>query len=798
MDARVPSSSNDPGLDETSRLALLAELVLSSEDWLLQRMYRHFREQGYAAYSSTLTEAWRTAVRGVSQTIVNALARYDAPPDLPAELDYIRDSVAQYGVDKAGAHRARGVPLVMYLGGLKYYRQTYVDLVEESGLDEAAVHVCRQFVHRVFDRIELGLCGEWFGLAETDRLREFQQRNAELTREKLKYLTIFESLRDPVILLDRSGRIENMNNAACEIFGIGATPGTVYYGEANLAHLTAGLGDLLSVEDAGTDVERTLQTRHGPRRFSVKRRPMLDISESFLGAVVILTDITDYRGALDAAERANSAKSEFVAAVSHELKTPIHGILGMAELLQSSTLSRGQHSQIEAISASGEALLSLLNDVLDLSKIEAGRLELEAIDFDLDHLLDGTRALMQHQAFRKGLDFTIRQGRGVPKRLRGDPAKLGQVLLNLVGNAIKFTDEGHVSLQVSARKAEKAGAARLRFVVEDTGIGVSQAARDRLFQPFSQGDLSISRRYGGTGLGLVISKRIVEAFGGTVGLDSVEGKGSAFWFEIELPRASSRAVSRMSDKQASLPALSILAAEDNDVNAMVLTGFLELEGHKVTRVRDGAAAVAAAANADFDVILMDLRMPGMDGAEAARRIRALDDARRSAVPILAVTANTQRARLAECLAAGMDGYVGKPYRREELGVALRGIVPAGRPEEDAGVLIDDAVLTDHAGLLGCDLVEEIIEAVRDSTEMLVADIRKAADAGDRVRVGDKAHALKSAAANVGLTALAEMAATLEATAQNGGDLIMVATLDAARAKALCALDVVWERLCKKR
>ena len=551
----------------------------------------------------------------------------------------------------------------------------------------------------------------------------------------------------------------------------------------------------------GCDVERTLQTCNGPRQFNVKRRPMLDISESFLGAVVILTDITDYRGALEAAEQANSAKSEFVASVSHELKTPIHGILGMAELLQSSTLNDGQHSQIEAISASGEALLSLLNDVLDLSKIEAGRMELEAIDFDLDHLLDGTRALMQHRAFRKGLDFTIRQGKGVPKRLSGDPAKLGQVLLNLVGNAVKFTDEGHVSLEVSARKADKAGKARLRFVVEDTGIGISPVARERLFQPFSQGDLSISRRYGGTGLGLVISKRIVEAFGGKIGVDSVEGEGSVFWFEIELPRARRRAEPKMAVKPASLPSLSILAAEDNDVNAMVLKGFLELEGHRVTRVRDGAAALAKAAKSDFDVILMDLRMPGMDGAEAARRIRALDDPRRSAVPILAVTANTQRARLAECLEAGMDGYVGKPYRREELGVALRGIVPCGQPdgaEMRAKTQIDEAVLTDHVGLLGCGTVGEIIDAVRESTGVLVAEIRQAEGVGDRVRVGDKAHALKSAAANVGLTALAGIAAELEETAQNGGDLVMVATLESARGKALSALDAVWERLCKNR
>ncbi|HYG90084.1 MAG TPA: ATP-binding protein [Azospirillum sp.] len=776
-------------------LAPLRGLVEGGEDWLIHRVLGYAKEHGYAMYSSTLVEAWRSSVCGLSKAILHALDRHQSAPELDAALKYREDSVARFGVEEARAHCTRGIPVALFLGLLKYYRQSYQDLVESADLPIGSERACRRFVDRVFDRVELGLCSEWSGLAETEKIREIQECNVAITREKLKYLTIFESLRDPVIFLDPHGRIENMNNAACHVFGVGTSPGVVYYGNRDLGPLAKRMGDLLRAAGSESDVECTLETRRGSRRFDVKLRAMLDISERFLGTVVILTDVTDYQRAREEAERANRAKSAFLATMSHEIRTPLNGILGMAQLLQATEPSARQRGYIDAISTSGEALLAILNDVLDYSKIEAGRLEFEAIDFHLDDLLETMRSLTQHQAVRKGVALRLERAPRVPQRLRGDPAKLSQVLLNLIGNAVKFTERGEVVMRVSAERSAPAGRVRLRFAVTDTGIGIEPEARKRLFEAFAQGDTSISRRYGGTGLGLAICKRIVDAMGGTIGAESSLGEGSTFWFVINLDRGSRPAglpPTAAADGPPVRP-LSVLAAEDNEVNAIVLAGLLELGGHRVTVARDGVQAVELAATRDFDLVLMDLRMPGLDGLEATRRIRALPDPRRAGVPIVAITANSQRTRLGDCFAAGMDGFLGKPFRREDLDKALRAAL-ADRPSPPArrapGAM-DESVLAEHAELLGHERLARIVEAFRTSSAALLAELRAAAATGNWGAVADRAHALKSASGNVGLTAFAELAKRTEQAA----DAASAAELDAAYPAALAALDAAYQRLC---
>ncbi len=781
-------------------LAPLGELVLRSEDWILRRVHHYSVLQGYAPYSSTLAAAWRTAVKGMSETVCSALDIYKLPPNLPAGMDYESDPIARYGIDKAISHRARGVPMAMYIGGLKCYRRAYMDLVEESGLPQSIVPVCRQFVLGVFDRIELGLCSEWSGQDESGKLQELQAGNAAIIREKLKYLTIFESLRDPVILLDSEGRIENMNNSACVVFGGGVFPGAVYYGGGDVGSLADTLGDHLDDLMKGVDVERTLDTLQGPRRFAVKSRPMLDLSQTLLGAAVILTDVTDYREALENVRQASEAKSAFLATMSHEIRTPLNGILGMTQLLRESNPSAGQSKQIDAISASGETLLAILNDVLDLSKIEAGRLELEKIDFSLDRVLGGMRALTQYQAEKKGLAFSIEKDADVPARLRGDPAKLGQVLLNLLGNAIKFTERGGVTLRVSMDAAAGTEQPPIRFAIEDTGIGIEENALARLFQTFSQGDTSIARRYGGTGLGLVICKRIVEACGGEIGVESSPGVGSTFWFAI--PLCSGRTPVEDAEIRAvtALPPLSVLVVEDNEINAMVLSGFLELDGHRITWVRDGEEAVGRAAAEDFDVVLMDLRMPGVDGMEATRRIRLLENAARAGVPIIATTANIERGKMATGFEAGVDGFLGKPFQRHELTAALRRVLDrsaAARAERDGREPdIDPVVLAEHVALLGRDRVEAIVKAVGASTQKLLGEMQCALKTGNAILLADKAHALKGAAQNVGLAALAAEAKAIEAAATRGDLAYDAEATERLWADAIAALEANRKRLCE--
>ena len=383
---------------------------------------------------------------------------------------------------------------------------------------------------------------------------------------------------------------------------------------------------------------------------------------------------------------ANQAKSEFLATMSHEIRTPLNGVLGVAQLLEESGLTDEQARLAGTIRSSGEILLRLLNDVLDLSKIEAGKTELEISEFDVDELVQTAANLWRARAEEKGLRFKVSLGGDSAPRLSGDPVRIKQILFNLIGNAIKFTHEGSVEVVL---RTLNIGPARtvLSARVADTGCGVPEHAQDKLFSAFTQADGATSRRYGGTGLGLTISKRLVELMGGTIGFESTPGKGSVFYFEAPLHRVAERAsppaapaveptAAEFQAAQGDQP--KILVAEDNPINQEVIRGFLKLRGWTCKTAPDGAAAVDAVKREGFDLILMDVQMPGMDGFEATAEIRALP-APACETPILALTANAMRGDDKRCRAAGMDGYAAKPIDKRAFFSEVDRLLSEARP-----------------------------------------------------------------------------------------------------------------------
>ena len=390
--------------------------------------------------------------------------------------------------------------------------------------------------------------------------------------------------------------------------------------------------------------------------------------------------------ALLAAEDAGRARLQFLANMSHEIRTPLNGILGMGQLLKSSSLDATQQHRLGAINASGQHLLGLINDILDFSKMDAGKLDIVLQPFELRRLPVEVHDLLLARAQDKGVRLSIDVAPDVPPWLQGDPGRIKQILLNLVGNAIKFTEQGEISLRVGLiSPAPVEGMARLRFAIIDTGVGISAEDQEKLFQPFRQVDASATRRHGGTGLGLAISKQLVDLMGGVIGCESRVGQGASFWFNLPLALAAPVIAGATRGRRRTSFAARVLVAEDNPINREVTTMMLEEMGVAVILAEDGQQAVEAAQADDFDLILMDCQMPTMDGFEATRRIIARERLQQLPhTPIVALTGNAIRGDREVCIETGMDDYLAKPFAYETLAAVLDRWLPTTVGESKPG------------------------------------------------------------------------------------------------------------------
>ncbi len=649
--------------------------------------------------------------------------------------------------------------------------------------------------------------------------RKGAEEDARQSSELLRI--VLDSIPEAVYGIDMQGKCTFCNPSCLQLLGYEKVEELLDRNMHDLIHHTRPDGSHYPVEEChifeafrqghGTHIDDEVIWRRDGTSFPAEywSDPM-HRGEEAIGTVVTFVNIAERkRGeqflleAKDAAEAANRAKSEFLANMSHEIRTPMNGVIGVAGLLLDTELTAEQRQYAELVRTSGEALMTVINDILDFSKIEARKLMLETNDFDLRTVLENAVELLAIKAAEKGLVLASELKPGTPRLLRGDHGRLRQILVNLLGNAVKFTQKGTVSiwagLDVEEDESGNDGRAALRFEVSDTGIGFRQEQASALFEPFIQGDGSSTRRYGGTGLGLTISKQLVGLMGGQIGVASQEGKGSTFWFTavFEKQPAASAPVDANPDAAMQLnppvrrqPVVAqpksrarILLAEDNLTNQQVAVAILRKFGYAADVAGNGVEVLDALRKADYDVVLMDCKMPEMDGYEAARQIRdARTGMRNPHIPIIAITADAISGDREKCLESGMNDYLSKPVEPRQLSEILEkwlnmpavaeSCPPGGQSPAEATFNRQELL----ARLMGDEnLARKVVAGFVNDVPAQLRSLQQSIEKGDAAGVRMQSHALKGASATVSAEGLRALCRQVEDAAA-ANELSCAATL----------------------
>ena len=662
--------------------------------------------------------------------------------------------------------------------------------------------VDRGYVVRDEERRPVRVIGSMLDITERKRVE------VERASEQEFLATVLESLKEGIVVCDAEGTLTLFNHATRELHGIpekkvapdewageydlyqadGRTP----MRKEDIPLFRAFRGEVVR------DVEMVVAPRNGPVRILLANGQAFYGPEGGkLGAVVAMHDITErklaereLKQAKEVADAANLAKSEFLANMSHEIRTPMNGVIGMTELLLGTELLPQQRRYVEIARSSGDVLLALLDDILDFSKIEAGKVRVEATDFDLPALVSETVAVFAERAREKGLEFASFVGGDVPTSVAGDPFRIRQVLTNLLSNAVKFTEGGRVSLRVE-RVEEWADTVKIRFEVADTGIGITDEQRARLFQPFSQADASTTRRYGGTGLGLAISGQLVGMMGGELGVESEPGAGSTFSVTLPLTERPDTippaAVPESPSEDPSPPArrdtgsaeagplaAKVLVVEDTLTNQMVAVELLKRRGYGASVVPNGEEAVEALSKTPYAAVLMDVQMPKMDGYEATREIRKREIGGRR-IPIIAMTAHALQGDREKALEAGMDDHLSKPVRPEELDRVLERWAtrtpgpreaPRRTPNDDPvpdgsldRTVLESLRLIQQEG--GGGIVDRLVGTFLNEAPSYLVALHAAAERGEPQVFWRAAHALNGTCRSVGAGRMGSICLQLE-------------------------------------